>query len=492
MEAHTLNRLKGADRKIAHWRHNPISFVREVFGAEPDDWQADFLTSYNNNTRTAAKAAKGCGKTTGLSWAAWHFLLTRPFPKIAATSITGDNLRDGLWSEMAKWQHRSPLLTNAFTWTAHRIYANDHPEVWWMAARRWSKDASGEQQANTLAGLHADYIMFMLDESGGIPDAVMAAAEAALSSGIECKLLQTGNPTHLTGPLYRACTTERSYWHVIEITGDPDDPKRSKRISIDWARKQIHSYGRDNPWVLVNVFGRFPPQSLNALIGPDEMRDAMKRMIPLEAYRNSPRILGIDVACEGDDATVIFPHQGLVKFKPKVLRVPDLVQVAGHCANAIIKFKPDAVFVDSTGGFGKSVCDNLNNWGYNATPIHFSMKAQDNQYVNKRVEMAVEFVRWIKGGGCLPDVPELVEEATKMSYFFKGDQLQLIGKDQLKEELHRSSDYFDAAMLCHAFPVIKRDPLHGIRARNEAEYNPVQRHFSQSGNQKVDDYNPIA
>jgi hypothetical protein len=29
--------------------------------------------------------------------------------------------------------------------------------------------------------------------------------------------------------------------------------------------------------VRVNVFGRFPPGSLNALIGPDEIADAMER-----------------------------------------------------------------------------------------------------------------------------------------------------------------------------------------------------------------------
>jgi hypothetical protein len=29
--------------------------------------------------------------------------------------------------------------------------------------------ADEDQQANTLAGLHADYILFILDESGGIP-----------------------------------------------------------------------------------------------------------------------------------------------------------------------------------------------------------------------------------------------------------------------------------------------------------------------------------
>lgn len=27
-------------------------------------------------------------------------------------------------------------------------------------------------------------------------------------------------------------------------------------VSVQWEREQIAKYGRDNPWVLVNVFGR--------------------------------------------------------------------------------------------------------------------------------------------------------------------------------------------------------------------------------------------
>ena len=66
--------------------------------------------------------------------------------------------------------------------------------------RQWSQSADKTQQANTLAGRHADYILFLLDESGGIPDAVMVTAEAALSSCVEGHIVQAGNPTTLTRP----------------------------------------------------------------------------------------------------------------------------------------------------------------------------------------------------------------------------------------------------------------------------------------------------
>ncbi len=212
---------------IRRWRERPDQFVREVFKTVPDEWQDEILRAFPTHPRVAMTACKGPGKTAVLAWLAWNFLLTRPHPKIAATSITSDNLMDGLWTEMAKWQAKSPLLLELFEWRKTRIESKQSPETWWMSARTWPRSASSEQQADTLAGLHADYLLFILDEAGGIPDAVMAAAEAGLSSCIEGHLLMAGNPTHLEGPLYRANTTERHLWFMVHITGDPDPQVRT-------------------------------------------------------------------------------------------------------------------------------------------------------------------------------------------------------------------------------------------------------------------------
>lgn len=476
--------------RLAIWRQDPIQFVRDNFRVEPDEWQKDFLIAYNNNQRIAAKACKGPGKTAVLAWCAWHFLATRLHPKMAATSISGDNLKDGFWAEMAKWQNRSPLLKATFVWTKTRIYCKDHSETWFMSARQWAKSADAQSQADTLAGLHADNIMFIIDEAGGVPDAVMAAAEAILANeGGDAKILICGNPTHLSGPLYRACTAEASLWKLIEITGDPDDPKRSPRISKDWARAQIKKYGIDNPWVLVNVFGKFPPASLNALLGPDDFDAAFKRVVKPDAYQWAGKVLGVDVARQGDDSTVIAPRQGIVAFKPRVLRIPDTVQVAGHVAKAIQKFKPDVVNVDATGGYGAGVVDQLRSWGYTVNDIQFAGKAFDQQYANKRAEMAFEFAHWIKAGGCLPPIHELREEGTAITYLFKGDRVQIVDKDQIKEELGRSPDHFDAYALTFAVPVHRSDPIANLR-NHDSDYHPMD-YRNHTANQTVDDYNPL-
>ena len=142
---------------------------------------------------------------------------------------------------------------------------------------------------------------------------------------------------------------------MTEITADPDDPRRSTRVKAEWAREQIEKYGRDNPWVLVNVFGKFPPGSLNTLIGPDECREATKRAYRPEDIASAARVLGVDVARFGDDASVIFPRQGLVAFPPLKFRNLDGTQGAGAVARKWADWKADAVFIDDTGGWGALV-----------------------------------------------------------------------------------------------------------------------------------------
>ena len=446
-----------AQLNIKRWRDHPAAFVREELHCEPDAWQAKVLEMFPHNQRIAMKACKGPGKTTLLSWLAWNFLATRPHPKIAATSITKDNLDDNLWPEMAKWMNQSKFLQQAFVWQKTRICSRQHPETWWMSARTWAKTADQTQQADTLAGLHAEYLLFILDEAGGIPDAVMAAAEAGLATiGGEHKIVIAGNPTHLEGPLYRACTTERHLWQTVEITGDPDDPNRAPRISVQWAREQIDKYGRDNPWVLVNVFGQFPPSSINAILGIEEVTAAMKRHLTENIYNWAQKRLGIDVARFGDDRTVIFPRQGLASFQPVTMRhardSAASVDIANRTMSEKLHFGSEMEFFDDTVGWAHGAIDVMRAAGHSPIAVQFNGKANDPRYFNKRAEMWMEMARWIQNGGALPNIPELVRELTAPTYTYNNGKFQLEDKGQIKLRLGFSPDYGDALALTFALP----------------------------------------
>lgn len=441
---------------LAKWRKSPATMVRELFGAEPDGWQEETLETFPTSPRIAMKASKGPGKSTVLAWLAWNFLLTRPHPNITATSISGDNLRDNLWKEMAVWRNKSPLLQRLFEWQTERIFSKEYPATWWMSARSWSKTADYTQLGNTLAGLHSEYVMAIMDESGAMPTAIMASAEGVFSGAIEAHILQAGNTNSLDGALYEACVKQKSLWRVIVINGDPENPKRSSRVPLEWAKEMIKAYGRDSPFIKVLLLGEWPTLSVNALLGPDEIEDAIKRQYRQEDIDHAAKILGVDVARFGDDASCICPRQGLVTFPFRLMRNVNSIAGAGQVARMWQDWDVDAAFIDNTGGYGAGWIDQLHLLGRSPIGIGFAESAVDPRYYNRRAEMAFRAAEWVKNGGKLPDDPDIVAEATQMTYTFKGDRLIVEPKDLLKVKLGRSPDKWDSFMLTHAEPVASR------------------------------------
>jgi hypothetical protein len=447
-----MGKMQAARATLDRWRAQPIDMVREAFGVEPDAWQADVLTAFATPSvqRIAMKACKGPGKTAVEAWCILNFLATRPSPKIIATSITEGNLNTNLWPELSKWITRSPFFNAAFEWTKTRVSYRADPNNWFAVARSWPKQANPDQQADSLAGVHADYVMAVGDESGGYPQAVMTTLEAILSSCIEGKVIQGGNPTHTTGPLYRACTIDRALWTVVTITGDPDNPKRSPRINMDWARQQIASYGRDNPWVMVNVLGEFPPSSINALLGVEQVEAAMSRHLPITAYEWAQKRLGVDVARFGDDRTVIFPRQGLASFRPVIQRHQRTTEIAARVMVSSTRWGAELVLVDDTGHWGHGVIDNLATANFPVIGINYAGKAIDPRYKNRRAEMWMKGAEAIKHGAALPPLPDMIGELTEPTYTFVNGVFVLEEKDQIKERLGRSPDLGDAYMQTYA------------------------------------------
>ncbi len=318
---------------IHRWRDThdgPIEYVRENFGVEPDHWQKQALRAFVNGDkemiRISLQACAGPGKSAVIAWCMWIFLSCYgdlgEHPKGAAVSVTWDNLMDNLWVETNKWQQRSEYLKAAFTWTKTKIYANDHPDTWFISARSFPKSANKEELGKTLSGVHGKFVAFFIDESGAIPIEVAKAAEQAVGETIQnngfIKVMQAGNPISLDGMLYAASQSDDTY--VIRITGDPDDPNRSPRINADWARDQIKKYGRDDPWVASYILGHFPKTAINTLLSVDEVLDAMNRTIPESAFIHAQKRLGVDVARFGMDSTIIFPRQGLAAFMYSEMR----------------------------------------------------------------------------------------------------------------------------------------------------------------------------
>lgn len=439
------------EKVMALWRARPRIFYEDVMDVKLDPWQEDCVELYLNNQRLGLVASKGPGKTFLLAMLGWHFFITSYQPKLAALSISEAHLKSNLWAELLKWRARSQLLSLSTNEGNSKITLKGHEGYSFIDARSYPKMADNSQMASALAGLHADNVGFLIDEAGMIPDAVLATADAALSGldapNKKARLLVTANPEEPQGMLYRAYMKRTvQKWAIYTISGDPDDPKRAPRVSRDWALEQIETYGRDNPWVLVNVFGKYPEVSNDRLISEEEVFRAMNRTIEEREVAGSQLRLGVDVARGGVDNTAMASRRGLKAYPLELLSS----SLNGHEVASRIAFmqqerKIERAFVDNTGGYGSSVIDSLQHFPHlDVTPVVYNAKAQDKRYYNKRTEMWVRMRDWIKNGGCLPNDPQLAEEILMPKIFFNGGVFRLEEKEQIKSRLKRSPDRADA------------------------------------------------
>jgi len=500
-------REKAIGRKLRSWREENgiLRFVKEELGAQPDPWQEKALLAYADPSpkarRLALLACAGPGKTALETWCGWWFMTTQgepnEHPKGMVTSITGDNLKANIWPEFAKWQGRSEHLRTQFTWTASRIFANDHPATWVLEARSWPKTANAEEQGATFSGLHSRYVTVIVDESGAIPSTVLRAAEQALSTAVFAKILQSGNPISLEGMLYEAANRLRAQWNVIRITGDPDDPLawvHSPRVAVThisdepgecacprcWAKLQIETYGRENPWVKSYILGQFPPSSINTLLGVDEVEAAIGRQLAPDSYNWQQKRVGIDVARFGDDRTVLFPRQGLHTLRPIVMRVANTAQIAAKAAHAYNRWTGSQggdglILIDDTGHWGHGVYDQLVTAGYPTIALIYSDKAMNPRFLNRRAENWMGMAEWVKGGGQLPlGLPEIIAELTTPTYSFLKGQFVLEPKDLIKKRLGRSPDLADALSNTFGMPDLPNQLVASRRQTRQAitEDNP--------------------
>jgi hypothetical protein len=187
-----------------------------------------------------------------------------------------------------------------------------------------------------------------------------------------------------------------------------------------------------------------------------------------------PRVLGVDVARQGDDASVIFARQGLQSFPMIKKRGINGIQGAGLVARKWDDWGADACFIDMTGGFGSSWFDQLLTLGKAPIGVQFSGAAhQAERYYNKRTEMYFDAVEWIRRGGALPPSPEITAALTQTTYTFKGNRLLLEDKDLVKTKIGYSPDEADAFILTFAEPVTaaQRSP---VKPRFTANYDPMR------------------
>jgi hypothetical protein len=130
---------------------------------------------------------------------------------------------------------------------------------------------------------------------------------------------------------------------------------------------------------------------------------------------------------------------------------------------------------------------------YPVMAIRFEGEAINPRYHNKRAEIWMEMADWVKGGGALPNVPELMGELTIPQYSYMSGKFIIEPKDDIKERLGRSPNYADALALTFSMPDMPNEMAERLRKmRNNqhasTEFDPYAAPHTQRAETEYDPY----
>lgn len=194
----------------------------------------------------------------------------------------------------------------------------------------------------------------------------------------------------------------------------------------------------------------FGASSDDVLISIDLVTEASARKVVERDIAGLPKIMGVDVARFGDDQSVIVERQGPAMIgKPKIFDNIDNMRLAGLVAEAMVTWRPDAVFID--GGRGEGVIDRLRQLGHEVIEVSFGGKALNPRFADKRSEMWQRMKDWLAEGGAIPNDAILKTDLSAPTYTFDAaNHMKLERKEDIKKRLARSPDLADALALTFA------------------------------------------
>lgn len=434
------------DEWVRRYRHNPVLWVQEVLGVDPDEWQKEFLMAIARGDRKiTVRSGHGVGKSTGSSWAMLWFFLTRSPVKVVVTAPTSAQLFDALFAELKRWVGELPEMWQSMvTVKQDRIVFNAAPDEMFISAR-----TSRAEQPEALQGIHSDNVMLVADEASGVPEQVFEAAAGSMS-GHSAVTLLLGNPTRSSGFFYDTHNRLANEWTVFKVSC-ADSP----RVSQDYIDEMASRYGEDSNAFRVRVLGEFPRSDDDTMIAMDLIESARMRDVAVNPY--APVVWGLDVARFGSDSSALCKRKANVVLEPpRQWKDLDLMQLTGAVVAEYEaldeKDRPEVILVDSI-GLGAGVVDRLIELGLPARGINVAESPSfGTQYRNLKAELWARAKAWLERRDCLlPNDSRLISELATVRYKFASNgKLQIESKDEIKKRGLKSPDVADSFVLTFA------------------------------------------
>lgn len=423
--------------------------------------------------RKATVSGRGVGKSAKVAWLVHWMESTRLGSTVIVTANGEPQLRSRTWPELGKWVTMA-INSHWFDYQATSL----RPAPWFKAAiERDLKIGTGyyyaqaqlwrEEAPDAFAGAHnPNGMMLLMDEASGIPASICSVSEGFFTEPVPDRYwLNYSNGRRNSGHFYDSFNhpTISKSWRKRQLdsrTVEGTDPAVYQGI--------IDKYGANSDEARVEVYGQFPMQGEKQFIGNGLMHEAQVREVMPDP--GAPLVMGVDIARQGRDSTVIRFRQGRDgrSIPPIKIHGADNMTVADKCAEIINTYNPDGVCIDA--GNGTGVIDRLRQLGFRIHEVWFGSSADDKQWDDKRTEMYAMLRDWLSGGAIDSD-PQLFTAVTAPDYIRVGkndDKIRLESKESLRDRGVRELDDGDALALTFAKKFARKDLKTAKRRTNRA------------------------
>lgn len=424
---------------------DPVRFVREMLGAEPYEYQREFLEALAQGERKmSVKSGHGTGKSTTASWAMLWFLLLRYPVKVVVTAPTSSQLFDAMFAELKRWINELPKeLQELLNVKSDRVELLRAPAEAFISCR-----TARAETPEALAGVHSDNVLLIVDEASGVPEQVFEAAAGSMS-GHNATTLMLSNPTRSSGTFFESHNRMANSWWTR--TWSCED---SPLVSDEFVEEMRLRYGEESNAFRVRVLGQFPLSDDNTIIPFHLVEAAQHRDIVVA--EETEIVWGLDVARFGSDATALCKRQGPVVTELRSWRGLDLMQTTGRVVaeyEALPPSKrPTEILVDSI-GVGSGVVDRLRELDLPVRGINVAESpSMGDTYMNLRSELWFKCKAWLEDRSCkLPKDDQLQAELTAIRYSFTSSgKMKAESKDEMRRRGVGSPDLADALCLTMA------------------------------------------
>lgn len=416
--------------------------------------QLEILEALTVHPQVAVKSCHSAGKSFDAAAAAAWWLDAHPVGEafVVTSAPTGDQVKAILWREINRMHKKLGLAgrTNLTEW-----YVGD--EI--VAFGRKPND----YEPTAFQGIHARYVLVILDEACGIPMTLWDAA-SSLTSNENGRILAIGNPDDPMSHFAKVCGMPT--WHVIKVSAY-DTPNFTDEVVPDylhdllvsrrWVEEKKQEWGVGSPLYTSKVEGEFPTDATDGVI-PFSWATKCRWLDLDPDAEGGPTELGLDPARGGGDRAVCWLRVGRKAVRQWVWPyTPDPKDLAEKVLVVIQDTGASSVKVDADGlGWGiTGILDVFHEEGLHdaiAVPVFGSARADDDEhFLNKRAEVwwaARERSRLEEWDLSALDDSD-VQELTEPRYHTQNprSRIQIEKKEDLGKRLGRSPDSADALLL---------------------------------------------